>query len=609
MAYKVITGTLKARTAVHIGTGEGNDLTDALIRRDAEGQPFIPGTAIAGVLRTLVTRLAPRLGKEICRALNEKKEERVKSCNCAVCRLFGDINPSDADGSTSAASRLLVFNAYPSNKDSESQIMNGSDMETNKRFYTQVRDGVGIDRVTGTAARLGAVKFDLEVLPSGSTFELRMELRSSGLEDEILLAAALAEWENGRLWLGGRIGRGLGAFDLHDLQFKTFSLDTPVKILDFLKDDTPWQKAQPKEGWIQERLDSVELFSTIGKPKTVIRGWLSLTGTLQAEGPLLSNDAVVAGIYGFDHAPLFSLWNDDKGFPILPGAGLRGVLRSHAERLARTLATLQAEDKDDFLRRCPACNPNLRHKSKNGANETNEKYNEIKRILPLESCDWLITKATKANILSNNEDGSDMLCLACRMFGSPRLGSRLIVEDAHYQSSEKQSEPDFKLKMLDFLAIDRFTGGGAEGAKFDALALWCPAFDFRLYMDNPEPWQLGWLWLVLRDLSEGWLTVGFGRAKGFGRLKLTRWTANFGYLLPEDAPPGLAHLGLTNTEKGVFTTTEITSEMEEWISVAQGWVNEFRKTVEQFKRSEKVEITDDSYFGLVDGRYPLKCIF
>ena len=51
MKYRVITGTLKARTAVHVGSGEGNDLADALLRRDTEGTILIPGTAIAGALR------------------------------------------------------------------------------------------------------------------------------------------------------------------------------------------------------------------------------------------------------------------------------------------------------------------------------------------------------------------------------------------------------------------------------------------------------------------------------------------------------------------------------------------------------------------------------
>lgn len=571
MTYRVITATLRARTAVHIGSGAGNDLTDALVRRDAQGRQLIPGTAIAGALRTLLTRLAPRLGDKPCRALGGREGEQKKSCDCTVCRLFGDINPDDEEGSTSAASRLLVFNARPA--------------DTPPRPL--IRDGVGIDRMSGTAARAGAVKFDLEVLPAGAKFELRIELRDATPEDELLLAAGLAEWEAGHLWLGGRVARGLGAFKLDNLQFKTFCLDTPEQVLAFLKSDKPWQQAQPVDGWLENQLSYIKYSAGNGKSQAVARGWLSLTGTLQAESALLTNDTLAAGASGFDHAPLLAQWGNWQN-PVLTGAGLRGVLRFHAERLARTLATLQAAGKEDFLRRCPACDPNVRDSDK-------------ARILPLESCDSLLKKA---RVTTSAEVSADSLCLACRLFGSPRLGSRLIVEDAPYQPTEKQSRP--VLKMLDFLAIDRFTGGGAEGAKFDALALWRPAFALRLHLENPEPWELGWLWLVLSDLSEGWLTVGFGGAKGFGRVKLIDWTATFGYLLPEDAPPGLTQLGLPSQKSGVYTTVSVTSATDGWALLVQEWVNAFHETVKQFQRPEQLELTEDSYFGRVDKLYPVK---
>ena len=91
MTYQVITGTLKARTAVHVGSGAGGDLTDALLRRDAAGQPIIPGTTIAGTLRTLATRLAPRLGSKICATLKDPDDRDSRaSCDCAVCHPGND---------------------------------------------------------------------------------------------------------------------------------------------------------------------------------------------------------------------------------------------------------------------------------------------------------------------------------------------------------------------------------------------------------------------------------------------------------------------------------------------------------------------------------------
>lgn len=563
MTYRVITATLIARTAVHIGSGEGNDLTDAVLRRDAAGQPFIPGTAIAGALRALLTRVAPRFGSELCAALTGKKD----SCQCAACHLFGDVNPSDEEGSASAASRLLVFNARPAGELPRALI----------------RDGVGIDRVTGAAARAAGAKFDLEVLPAGAKFDLRLELRDA-TPDEALLAAGLAEWQAGRMWLGGRVARGLGAFELHKLEYKTLPLDRPEQLLAFLKDDEPWLRAATQPNWLTEHVGKIRLVPAQGKPEVVSRGWSSLTGILQAQGPLLTNDTLASGASGFDHAPLLAQVGDWE-HPVLTGAGLRGVLRSHAERIARTLASLHAwnassngeQRRQQFLNTCPACSPV-----------------ESRPSAPLASCDARLKKSG----IPDYKVEDDSLCLACRLFGSTRRGSRLIVEDAPFAGEKAM------LKMLDFLAIDRFTGGGADGAKFDALALWKPAFTLRLHLHNPETWELGWLWLVLRDLTEGWLQVGFGAAKGFGRVTLKDWTATFGYLLPEDAP-GLAQLGLAEQKSGIYATVQVTESTTGWRGLAQDWVNAFQGQVQSFSRAEELTLTEDSYFGCVATLYPV----
>jgi CRISPR/Cas system CSM-associated protein Csm3 (group 7 of RAMP superfamily) len=550
MTYRIITGTLKARTAVHVGSGAGGDLTDALLRRDGAGQPIIPGTAIAGALRTLATRLAPRLGSKVCEALKDSSD----SCDCAVCHLFGDINPSDAEDANSEASRILVFNARL--KDDTPQ--------------TFIRDGVGIDRVIGAAARAGGVKFDLEVLPAETEFDFRLELRDVDEDDKQLLVAVLAEWQAGRAWLGGNVARGLGGFQLYDVAYKTHTLDTADDLLSFLKEDEPWQEAEPQPNWLRARVASVQITPPTEENRHVARRWVTIEGTLQAEGPLLTNDATASGQTGFDHAPLLAQLGDWQ-HPVLAGSGLRGVLRAHAERIARTLATRNADGAGEFLQTCPACSP---VESRPGE--------------PLASCDALL----RGKVSTNDEVSDEHLCLACRLFGSTRRGSRLLVEDALYQKTDAQSKP--MLKMLDFLAVDRFTGGGAEGAKFDALALWKPAFKLRLHLENPAAWELGWLALVLRDLQAGWLTVGFGAAKGFGRVELENLQCTLGYLSSDDVEDlGLAAAGKRNENETVYT------EMSFSLDQAQPWVEQFLEAVNQFQRGNDglPTLTADSYFG------------
>lgn len=505
MTTLIITGKLLTRSALHIGAGKGESGFDALLQRTAAGDLKISGAALGGALRAIATRLAPRLdlgGRKICKALQRKPDETLV-CGCAVCHLFGELYPQEADNEKEGgrASRLWVYDAT---------LKTTAD--------TWIRDGVGINRATGAAARQGSVKFDLEVLPAEAVFDLRLELKDASEEDELLLAAALAEWQAGRGTVGGRVSRGLGAFSLEDLAFQERDLNEPKALMAFLHGTAPNAGLLPaqKEGkdWLTASLVTARTRIQPAPDNIhVARSWVELRFTLQATGPLLVNDPTTAGRAGFDHAPLI-----ENGRPVLPGSSLRGVLRSHAERIARTLATERAANGDEFLTTCPACSPVARPRGKED--------------LTLECCDALLVKLEKAGARdSADEVATDELCLACQLFGSPRLGSRLIVEDA---ALKERTKPVYKVQ--DFLAIDRFTGGGKDGAKFDAAALWRPAFTARIRLENPWDWELGWLALVLRDLAEGWLTVGFGAAKGFGQVWVPQWTATIGFITDDDFP-------------------------------------------------------------------------
>jgi CRISPR/Cas system CSM-associated protein Csm3 (group 7 of RAMP superfamily) len=618
MKYRVITGTLKARTALHVGSGEANELADSLLRRDAQGGIVVPGTAIAGALRAMLTRLAPRLGGGVCLALlpedvrRKREQQGERGCDCAVCRLFGDVDPNDEEGSTSAASRLLVFDARPA-ADSLSAPF--------------VRDGVGIARASGAAARAVGAKFALEALPAGACFHLRMELREPPdagtdelAEDERLLALALAEWRQERAHLGGDVARGLGAFRLKDVRYHERDLDTVDGLVAFLASDHPWEheatgsdeEEDPRQD-VTKRLagsmqgaaiqdvetvreqarDHFEAYGLAGDDLECLpirTGWAEWAFTLQAEGPLLSHDTASAGASGFDHAPLLARMGDWT-HPLLPGSGLRGVLRSQAERIARTLVThrtLEEHPGEDegqqregyFLARCPACDPLARRARPGGS------------PVALECCDSLLQE-TGHN--TNQEIEPGKLCLACQLFGSTRRGSRLLVEDAPY------THPDGDLptyKMLDFLAIDRFSGGGAEHLKFDALALWRPAFEARLFLDDPQEWELGWLALALRDLAEGWLRVGFGAAKGFGQVTITGGTFRRATLEPGKAGKG--------EWPSIYRVEEHALDGWAW---AADWVQAFVTRVGAFEREALLELLppdrrpSDSFFGVVDDVY------
>lgn len=634
---KIITGVFVTRTALHVGSGRQSALNDDLLRRTAAGELFIPGSAIAGPLRALATRLAPRLGGAICQGLTKLTNS---SCECMVCQLFGDINPQPQSkkGSGGKASLLWVRDA---------------DLD-GKPF---VRDGVGIDRYSGAAARQGAVKFDLELLPASTSFRLQLELQASPDEriqqqNEGLLAVLLAEWEAGRGTIGGRVARGLGAFQLHHLQWYQRALNDEEALMAFLlragppqglpkyikeiptaqatylsevrkaldsrgdadsTDKKPLFAIQDAPVFIDEqnRLSPPAPFPMLSLPRgqdrkkeesernqqlvayAVARCWADVEFVLQFDGPMLINDLVQATRVGFDHAPLAD--KPASAQWVLPGSSLRGVLRSQAERIARTITTLAVSNKKEFFERNPAGDPN----------------NSRSPYAPLPNSDCLLREE---GIFETVRTIPAELDLADQLFGSTRMGSRLMVEDGLLANKPR-------LKPFDFLAIDRFTGGGRDKFKFDALALWQPAFQCRIRLENPAAWELGWLLLAARDIHQGFATIGFGAAKGFGQAKIKAWTARLGYLdekdlpLCQSSPPPMLGGGKGGGAKrsGVWRVATMQKGQVERaaVLVANDWIGAFQHRLQSFRRDaergvppQHPEKGQDSYFDVVEHLYP-----
>lgn len=140
---------------------------------------------------------------------------------------------------------------------------------------------------------------------------------------------------------------------------------------------------------------------------------------------------------------------------IIPAASFRGAFRSQAERIIRTLGG-------------NACSPSEPCKKENP-------------------------------------------CLACLIFGATDRKSFISFTDFVQCNEEKSIRQEF-------VAIDRFTGGGANKQKFNADAVLDPTFEGEIILNTKvEDWMKGLLALTIRDLQEGDITFGFGASKGYGR--------------------------------------------------------------------------------------------
>ncbi len=569
MNDRTLTARLVTTAPLHAGSGDPGIATDLPVARDAGGRVYLPGTQVAGRLREIATRLAPLLGWDPCTVLTRKPEEERR---CPVCAVFGDHSRKGDEEAQKAggkrpplqASAVWCFDAVPEEEPSP---------------RTLVRDGVGIDRRTGASAAEARAKYDREWVPAGTTFLLRLELeRDAPEEAEALLALALSEWAEGRGRLGGGAARGGGAFRLEDLRFGAAKLGDREGLKEFLRSGvSPGDAA----GWMKGRLAGLrERRDRPAEPAKRLPGtvgsYAELSFELAFAGPVLVSDPGAALAHGVNFAPVYAGpgWTD----PVLPGASLRGVLRAQVERIARTLATHAAGDAAAFARSCAACDPFEWARKRGGGGEGG-----AAREPALRSC---------AALAEERGEAEPEACLGCSLFGNTRQGSRLWVADAPLPEGER---PTYRLR--DFVAIDRFTGGVLDGAKFDALPLYGARFRAGLLLWDPEPWELAALALALRDLHDGLATVGAHGSKGFGRAAVESLSLRVGRL--GDAAPDFP--GMEDaSDSGVFRVRAWSGTPEDLVTATReaGWVEELSEACAAERREvpEGTEV-EDGYFG------------
>lgn len=549
---------VSTRTALQVGTtSSAADVSDGLFRRDSRGRLMLPGSSIAGALRGHLTRIVPAMTAlgttAICDALTGKQKTEQNgdplACGCIVCHLMGDIRPLNVirdpklppdqlEKLNGRASRLIIHDAL---------FDDGT--------TSHIRDGVGIDRTTGASARAASAKFDSETIPAGTPLTITLELEDADPIDLYLMALIFAEWQSERIRFGGSKSRGTGTLSLVSVEESETVLTKPPEgtehkaLMQYLRRRTSEPTWKPRA--LNAPVPAEYHGQEVNVPGSVLH-WLTFEFDLQAQGFFLTNDTTRAVMIGTDHRSLV----------FLPGSSLRGAIRSQAERIARTIANMSAENEAQFLARCAASNPFVTVADKQHGIESS-----VARIRRHE------------HIAALREDPMSY-DLAEQLFGSVDWGSRLVVDDAPLVG-------DAKWKKLDFVAIDRFTGGAADGAKFDAYALWQPRFRCRLHLESPEDWEIGWLLATLADLADGRVPVGMGASKGFGDVRLDDLRLTWGAAYP------------TSADADFFTT----AVFEGWDAALQGnWVNQWIERVRKFEvavghSSSNGDFNRDPYWG------------
>jgi len=258
-----------------------------------------------------------------------------------------------------------------------------------------------------------------------------------------------------------------------------------------------------------------------------------------------------ASVTGPDDNPV-KIWRGGKteAEPFIPGSSLKGVIRSHIESIVRT-------EKEELV-----CMPYLR--KKDAVNEKIAGYNIScgeKFQQRMEQEEWgkeggKPKEPPKETVYSES-------CPVCKLFGSTFFKGRIAISDAYLVP-----ETTYVLEERDGVAIDRFTGGAASGALFQAEVVSQAQFKTKVKIRNFECWQLGMLAIIMNDLEEEFIQIGSGTSRGFGRIKGTVKNATIRFFRAKETNCRILGLGsfLNNgtydTSKDDFLTLDNVPEYE-----------------------------------------------
>jgi len=218
-------------------------------------------------------------------------------------------------------------------------------------------------------------------------------------------------------------------------------------------------------------------------------------------------------------------YRNGKSEVYLPGSSLKGVIRSHSERICRT------------LKEGTVCIPYI--------NRSDDSTEEERYIFCGEMFKEYKNRHRKEPA---SNDVYKYSCPACRTFGSTSFVGRFSISDAYAEENAPQPE------QRDGVAIDRFSGGAAKRAKFELEVVTRGEFKTHITMKNFELWQLGLVAYVLKDFEDEIIRIGAGKSRGLGRVKGKIDRMTISYFGPSDELKGLESF-LTEREQrdyGIF---------------------------------------------------------
>lgn len=439
-ARYTIKAQMETLAPIHVGGKDRSSFADLTLARNGKGEYYLSGTTIAGTLRVHYQSI---FGEEATRDVWGYQQ--------------------GLDGNVS---QLSVYDSIINLPESVS---------------IEVRDGVAIDRNTGTAAF--GYKYDIAIIPTGASFEISLELEK-GLQDPkvdlntIDNIVAILRSEN--LRFGAAQTRGFGLVQIKKLQVTVDELTDKSSLLATLRKQT-------------RELDVTK--------KSTQRPTLNIQIEWEPLGPVMVKREVQG--LTFDGVPLTSRRSGKEVF-VIPGASLKGCFRSRAENIIRTLLQQGGSPSENFAKQIDVCLVNEVF----GSSKNNDARSSGRRgALFFRDC--YSTTSLPENLIQD------------------LLFSESDAETIN--TTPKALRPH--LHHTYHVAIDRWTGGAADGMLYSILEpvdlSWEPiklSLDLNWLRQPSSQDQrmpaVALLLLLLRDFSNKRIPIGFATTRGMGFVKV-----------------------------------------------------------------------------------------
>lgn len=427
---------LEAETPFTVGSGEKDLLTDALVAKDVNGLPYLPGTSLAGVIRS---------------ACGIKRQEDTP---------FGYQDKNGGQGS-----RVIFSDGVMIGKDGRPVDGLRTKIQ-NDEFYAHfkmlpIRQHVRINSL-GSTDKGG--KFDEQVTYQGTRFCFEMELLSTGSEDEALFYDKMLNvLRRSTFRVGGGTHNGFGLMKVVLLQRRDYNLTNPDDLESYVSRSAALDS--PLEGAKKLTTDTI----TDSK-------WQRYTLKLQPKDFFLFGSGM--GDDEADMTPVseaYIVWTDGK-----PTFQERGIL-------------------------IPATSVKgaLAHRTAYHWNKLKKRFvdNDGEKPLTGDACPAVEAIFGKAG----QDSDKDIKC------GNIMLSDVII-------SAGKKTEDE---KIMNHVAIDRFTGGTMDGALFTEKVINGLGREIQLTIDvrkdSIQDKDISKAFeLALQDIVDGLLPLGGGVNRGNG---------------------------------------------------------------------------------------------